>query len=361
MNLFLKYTMEVLILLGRKNYKKTAIILILIMAIGLAGCSKTPATKPLSATNFLLGTVVEISIYDKKDESIIEKAFARISEIENKMTINNAEASEIIALNEASGKREVILSPDTFFVVEKGKEYSALSKGRFDITVGPVVKLWNIGTDYAAVPDKGELRKAIKLIDYKKLILNKEKLTAKLETEGMKVDLGAIAKGYTADEVGKILRESGVKHAIINLGGNVLTIGGNPNGHPWKIGIQDPFNPRGDFLGIVPIEDKTVVTSGIYERYFIENGKRYHHILDPRTGYPVENNLYSVSIITDKSIDADALSTTSLLLGLDEGMKLIESLDSVEAIFVTGDKKVYVSSGLKKSFTITNKAFQLSN
>lgn len=344
----------------QKKRLKSAIILILALAISLAGCTKPAPAKPLSKTNFLLGTVVEISTFDKHDESIIDKAFARISEIERKMTINNAETSEIIALNDASGRSEAKLSPDTFYVAEKGKQYSELSKGRFDITIGPIVKLWNIGTEYAAVPDKDKLAEAIKLVDYRKLQLNKENNTARLETAGMKVDLGAIAKGYAADEVARILKENGVEHAIINLGGNVLTVGGNINGQPWKIGIQDPFNPRGDFLGIVNIDSKTVVTSGIYERFFEENGKRYHHILDSRNGYPVENNLYSVSIITDKSIDGDALSTTSLLLGADEGMKLIESLDNVEAVFVTGDKKVYLSSGLKDNFILSNKEFKLS-
>lgn len=340
---------------------KAAFILIVILAVSLTGCSKAPATKPLSKTNFLLGTVVEISIFDKHDEDLIDEAFSRISEIENKMTINNADTSEIIALNNASGKSDVKLSPDTFFVVEKGRQYSELSQGKFDITVGPVVKMWNIGTEYAAVPDKSKLEEAVRLVDYKKLLLNKENHTSRLEAAGMKVDLGAIAKGYAADEAARVLRESGVEHAIINLGGNVLTIGGNPNGQPWRIGIQDPFNPRGDFMGIVPIENKTVVTSGTYERYFEENGRKYHHILDPLSGYPVENNLYSVSIIAEKSIDADALSTTSLLIGLDEGMKLIESLDNIEAIFVTGDKKVYVSSGLRDSFNLTKTEFELTN
>jgi thiamine biosynthesis lipoprotein len=275
------------------------------------------------------------------------------------MTINNAETSEIIALNDASGKKEVKLSPDTFYVLEKGKQYSELFEGKFDITIGPVVKLWNIGTDYAAVPEKSKLEEALKLVDYNKLIINKENLTAKLEEEGMKVDLGAIAKGYAADEVARVLKENEVKHAIINLGGNIMTLGNNPNGSPWKIGIQDPFNPRGDFLGIISIEDQTVVTSGTYERYFEENGKKYHHILSPDTGYPVENNLYSVSIVTDNSIDGDGLSTTALLIGLEEGLKLIEGLEHVEAIFVTSDKKVYVSSGLKNDFKITKTEFKL--
>ncbi|HWQ30156.1 MAG TPA: FAD:protein FMN transferase, partial [Negativicutes bacterium] len=336
-----------------------SVLLLSLLFTGCQGQSQNASAEPLTKTNYLLGTVVEITLYDHQDERIIDEAFSRISEIESEMTINNAETSEIIALNNASGKNEVTLTPDTFYVVERGKYYSELSKGKFDITVGTVVKQWNIGTNYAAVPDPAELAKAVKLVDYTKLILNKDKLTAKLEDEGMKVDLGAIAKGYSADEVARILKENGVQHAIINLGGNVMTIGGNPKGTPWKIGIQDPFNPRGDFLGIVTVDNKTVVTSGTYERYFEANGKKYHHILDTTTGYPIENNLYSTSIIADKSIDGDGLSTTTLLLGLEDGMKLIEELDNVEAIFVTGNKKVYVSSGLKDIFTLTNNEFQL--
>ncbi|HOS70418.1 MAG TPA: FAD:protein FMN transferase [Bacillota bacterium] len=338
--------------------------LALISVLLLSGCQKSlsnTSAKPLSKTNFLLGTIIEISVYDKKDEALLDKAFERIREIEGKMTINNAENSEIISLNQASGKNEVKLSPDTFYVVEKGKEYSRKSGGLFDITIGPVVKLWNIGTDYAAVPMKNKLEEAVGLVDYRKLSLNSGNYTAFLEEPGMQVDLGAIAKGYAADEAVRILKENGVGHAIINLGGNVITIGGNPNGNPWRIGIQSPSDPRGDYLGIVQIQDQAVVTSGTYERYFEEDGKIYHHILNPITGYPVENNLSSASIITGKSIDGDGLSTTVLLMGLEEGMKLVESLENVEAVFITNDKTVYVSSGLKNNFKITNSEYKYPN
>lgn len=339
--------------------QKFILVIAMILLFNLSGCSMPESGKPMSKTNYLLGTLVEISIFDKNNPRIIDEVFSRISEIERKMTINNAETSEIIALNESSGKSAVKLSPDTFYVVERGKYYSEFSGGRFDITIGPVVKMWNIGTDYAAVPDAGKLEEAVRLVDYNKLTMNSKDHTAKLEAAGMKVDLGAIAKGYAADEAARILMEKGVEHAIINLGGNITTIGGNLKDEPWKIGIQDPFNPRGDFLGIVNVKDKTVVTSGTYERYFEKDGKKYHHILDPQNGYPIENGLTSVSIITGSSINADALSTTSMLLGLNDGMKMIESLDDVEAIFVTDDKKIYTSSGLKDNFTLTKSEFQL--
>lgn len=342
------------------------------IALTFTSCTKTPPAveptpnqpvpgQPFTKSDYLLGTIVDITLYDKQEEAIIAKAFDRIREIESKMTINNADTSEIIVLNQAAGKEAVKLSPDTFDVLERAQYYSKLTNGLFDPTVGPIVKLWNIGTEYAAVPDPAVLETKRKLINNDKLILDRSTLTAKLEDPDMQVDLGAIAKGYAADEVAKILKENGVKHAIINLGGNVLTIGGNPKGTPWRIGIQDPFNPRGEFLGIIDITGQTVVTSGTYERYFEENGKRYHHILDPRTGYPADNEVASVSIITDRSMDGDGNSTSILLLGLEEGMKFVESQKNIEAIFITYDKKVYVTSGLKDTFIITNPQFEQMN
>lgn len=379
MTLFLLFCKNFLREVNRLYFKskKLFVIILCILTLALTSCSTTPPVteptqgepapsqttpgQPLTKSDFILGTVCDITLYDKQDEAIIDKAFDRIREIENKMTINNAETSEIIALNEAAGKSEVKVSKDTFDVLERGLYYSELANGRFDITVGPIVKLWNIGTEYAAVPDPKVLKEKIQLIDHNKLHLNRDALTAKLDVPGMQVDLGAIAKGYAADEVAKVLKENGVQHAIINLGGNVLTVGGKIGGDPWKIGIQDPFNPRGEFLGIIPIKDKTVVTSGTYERYFEQDGKRYHHILDPRTGYPADNEVASVSIITDKSMDGDGNSTSVLLLGLEEGMKFVESQKNIEAIFITYDKKVYITSGLKDIFTVTNNQFKLMN
>lgn len=351
------------------SFKRRLIFFILLMCMLLitacstnkSGNPSNPAEGPIKGTEFLLGTTIEITVYDKNDMDIINQCMDRIQQIEKKMTINNADTSEIIALNKAAGVSSVKVSPDTFDVLERGKYYSELSNGRFDITVGPIVKLWNIGTEYAAVPNPVALEEARRLIDFTKLKLDKNNLTAELESSGMQVDLGAIAKGYAADEVAKILKDNGVQHAIINLGGNILTVGGNMKGQPWKIGIQDPYNPRGEFLGILEVQDKTIVTSGTYERYFEQDGKRYHHILDPRTGYPADNDIVSVSIITDKSIDGDGNSTSVLLLGLEEGMKFVESQEDVEAIFVTYDKKVYLTSGLQDKFIITHSDFKLMN
>jgi thiamine biosynthesis lipoprotein len=173
----------------------------------------------------------------------------------------------------------------------------------------------------------------------------------------MEIDLGAIAKGYIADLVKEYLQSRGVTRGIINLGGNILVMGAKSENQPWRIGIQNPFDSRGNHIGIASVAEKTIVTSGIYERYFYFEGKRYHHILDPQTGFPVENDLASVTIIADTSIDADALSTSLFILGVKKGIELIETVEKTEAVFVTKEKKVIYSSGASDFFTLSHKDF----
>lgn len=342
----------------KKISPSSSLISLLLLAL-LVGCapltkniSETQEIEPVEKTAFLMGTIVKITIYGevKEVEPIFQKVFDRISEIEDRMTINNdTEKSEIVQLNNKAGKEYSKLSSDTFYVLEKGIYYSKISNGKYDITIGPLVKLWNIGTEEARLPEEIEINKARSLVNYKNLILDKDNLSAKLNTPGMIVDLGSIAKGYAADEAAKILQDAGIEHAIINIGGNILTLNTKPDGTYWRLGLQDPLEPRGDYMGIVMLNDQALVSSGVYERYFELNGKRYHHILNPKTGYPEENSILSVSIITENSIDADGLSTTIFLLGLEEGMQMIEDLPSTEAIFITYDKKVYLSSGIDEN------------
>ncbi|MEA4827131.1 MAG: FAD:protein FMN transferase [Clostridium sp.] len=340
------------------------LMLILILTFTYAGCSKKQSSQtsvePISKEGLLLGTFCKITIYDNSSRDVLEKAFNRISDIEDKMTINK-ETSEVININSKAGIDFVKVSDDTFDVIKKSLYYSQLSNGKFDISIGPIVKLWNIGTDKARVPSQQEINSKLPLVDYKNIILDEKNKRVMLKKKGMVIDLGAIAKGYAADQVEKVLLENGVKHAIINLGGNIMALGDKPDNTKWKLGIQDPASTRGEYLGIVEVENKSVVTSGVYERYFEQNGKRYHHILDTKTGYPVNNSLLGVSIVADKSVDADGLSTTVFSLGLDEGLKLIESLKNVDAVFITSDSNVYTSSGLKDNFKITNNKYKLKN
>ncbi len=353
--------------MARNSKALVILILILSTALTFSACSNSKNNvqnkgneniEPVSKTEFLLGTVVTVSLYDDASDEVFTKIFDRLREIESKMTINS-ENSEVMDINQNAGQDFVKVSDDTFYVIEKGKYFSELSGGRFDISIGPLVKLWNIGTEYASVPSEAEINAKKTLINYKNVILNEEEKSVMLKKTGMIIDLGGIAKGYAADEAIKILKENNVDSAIINLGGNVFAHGKKPNGDSWRIGIQNPFAPRGNYVGIANIIDKSVVSSGVYERYFEKDGKRYHHILDPETGYPVENNLVSVTIIADKSIDADSLSTSVFSLGLEEGLEFIEKFDSAEAVFITKDSEVYVTLGLKNDFELTDSSFKL--
>jgi len=322
-------------------------------------CSAAAFAAETSDSEFILGTVCSVRLVDGGSRSILSAIFARLREIDARMSANSKD-SEVEAINRAAGMEAVKVSPDTFFVVSKALEYARLSNGAFDPTIGPLVKLWGIGTESAHLPEPTEIAAALKLIDYRKVLMDPAASTVKLATPKMRLDLGAIAKGYAADEVKRILSERKVKAAVIDLGGNVYVFGKKKDGKPWKIGVQDPLSERGDYLGIVSGFEETVVTSGIYERFFEHNGRRYHHILDVKTGYPVDNGLVSTTIVASSSTDADGLSTTLFALGLSKGMILAKSQKNVEVIMVDSSMKVHLSSGAGALFTLTNKTYKLA-
>lgn len=323
--------------------------------------SETITSDPLRRTEFMLGTAVTISLYDHQSEEILDKAFSRITELENTLSINKS-GTLLDEVNSKAGESPVQVDSATFDVIQKGLSYSPLTNGSFDITIGPIVKLWSIGFPEARVPSNDEILATLPLVDYTSVILDESNQTIFLTQKNMKIDLGSIGKGYAADEVAKVLIENGVQHALIDLGGNIYTLGNKPGGSLWKIGVQDPFNPRGEIIGYVSVENKSIVTSGIYERFIEEDGKQYHHLLNPHTGYPFDNEIAGVTIISDTSTDGDALSTSVFSLGIEEGLDFINSLNGIDAVFVTKDKEVYLSEGVRDIFTFTNDTdFKLMN
>jgi thiamine biosynthesis lipoprotein len=328
----------------------------------MMGCSNEEDKKiePVTKSEFLLGTLVDIKIYDELEDYdvVFDDISKRLNEIESEMTINR-DRSEVISINENAGKKYVKVSDDTLNVIRKGKYFSEMSKGKFDISIGPLVKLWDIGSENPSVPEIADINYKKAKVDYKKVLINEKEKSVMLAEEGMTLDLGGIAKGYAADEIVKIFEAYNVKHGIINLGGNVYVHGTKSDGSDWAIGVQNPDKLRGAYIGIVNITDKTVVTSGIYERFFMDGDKRYHHILDPFTGFPVENEVASVTVIADKSIDADSLSTVLFSSGVSEGIELVEDLENVEAIYVTKSNELIISSGIKEIFEHTNKDFTI--
>lgn len=308
-----------------------------------------------------LGTFITLKAMDGTDENIkaaLDESIEKIREIENKVSIN-IESSEVSKINRNADEQITIITEDTNYLIKKSIYYSQLSNGAFDVSVYPLVKLWGIGTEDARIPSNDEISNALQKVSYENIQFNENEGTAYLKVKGSGIDLGAIAKGYVGDKVKEIFKEKNITSGFLNFGGNILVIGEKLDGSSWKIGIRNPRKESGEYYGIVSVKDKTIVTSGDYERYFEENGKRYHHIINPETGYPVENDLISTTIIADKSIDADALSTAVYVLGKEKGIGLLEEIDGIEGIFVTKDKKVYTTSGVGNSFRITDSSFDL--
>ncbi len=335
------------------------LFLIFLSITGCKGEESAVASSVESQSRLLLGTSSKITIYDYPSEEVFEMAFARIEEIENKMSVN-IETSEVSQINASSGIGPVKVSSDTFRVIEKALLIAELSGGAFDPTVGPLVEAWGIGSDDARIPSQEEIDAILPLIDYSKVILDPSTSSVFLPEKGMALDLGGIAKGFAADEVALILKDAGVNKAIINLGGNVLTVGSRPDDSGWKIGVQNPESDRGEYIMIVRMEDQALVTSGPYERFFIEDGVSYHHILDTETGYPVVTPFTSVSIISNESFIADALSTACYSLSLEEGLALVASLDGVANLYIDEDRDVILSEGFSSlEYQMTDDTFTI--
>jgi len=348
----------------KKIFKhKIIIILALILIFAFTGCNSEGKNEvvnnsKISSSEFLLDTHVNITLYGTEDESIFKKIFEEIERLENILSVH-IEGSDLDLLKDNAGIKPVKVNEDTIKIIEKSIEYSKLTDGLFDITAGPLIKLWGIGTESAKIPTEDEINEAVNLINYKKIQIDKNNSTVFLEDKGMIADLGAIAKGYIADKVEEKLYELGVESAIINLGGNVQLIGAKPDGSLFRIGIQDPDESRGGNIGIYTGRDVTIVSSGDYERFFIEDGVRYHHILNPETGYPAREGIISSTVISNNSSYADALSTSFYILGIEKSFEIAKSMEDINIVLVTEDNKAYVSKELKDRIRLTTEELEV--
>lgn len=302
---------------------------------------------------FAMGTFILQRVYGKNGEVAIEQALEKVRSLEDLLTFN-APGGDINKLNDNAGKVAVQLDPITIEVIKKAHEVSEWSNGVFDITIGPLVKSWGIGSETERIPSVEEIHNILPLINYRDIEIGLH--TGFLKNPGQMVDLGGIAKGYAGDKVIEIYKAQGIQSAFVNLGGNVITLGSKPDGSPWIVGVANPRpeealdGPRE--IGVVSVVDKAVVTAGDGERFFVQDGKRYHHILNPHTGYPAQSDLMSVTLITDSSLDADAFDTAVFILGLEKGLDLVQNHGGMEAIFITTDKKIYLTEGLKGNFEL---------
>lgn len=291
------------------------------------------------------GTVKDASDMSEEAEAAIDESFELCKDLESKLS-RTREDSDISRINSANGEWTEV-SAGTVELIQKGMEYSHISDGDFDITVGGITKQWDFhaAEGEAKLPDEEALAEAVKHINYRNIAIEGGRV--KLTDAETELDLGGIAKGYIGDRMTELLESKGVVSAVINLGGNVICIGGKTDEDDFVIGVEAPFSDRSEIIGKVKARDKTLVTSGIYERRIEVDGETYHHILDTKTGWPVETDLDAVTLIADKghSADIDALSTTCLIKGSAEGMELIENTDGVEGIFVLSNGDVRTTDG----------------
>ena len=311
-----------------------------------------------SRAEFVLGTVCSVTLFDQAEGRVYKEIFARIREIENLMSVN-IPASDVSRVNAAAGIQPVQVHEDVYKVIERALHYAQISGGAFDPTVGPLVSLWGIGTENPRVPSPEEIEEVLPLINWRNVEMDARERGVFLTRRGMSLDLGAIAKGYAADEAAAIAKRAGIKRAIIDLGGNIVITGEKKDKSPWKVGVQNPNGQRNEYIGILQTAELSVVTSGVYERFFEENGGRYHHIFSPSTGYPADNGLLSVTIAAPNSMDADALSTTVFVLGYARGIALLDSMPETEAVFIFNDLSVRKTYGA--NFSLTDESYRLEN
>lgn len=304
----------------------------------LCGCAAKPAEKP-ARTGFALDTVVTVTLYDVGEadaDKALSAAFAEITRLEALLSVT-VPTGDVFRLNEAAGQ-PVTVAHETAEVLRLAQRVAEKSGGAFDITVRPVSALWDFTA--GVIPDTAALQAAAATVDYRHLTVEGTTVTL---SEGA-IDLGGVAKGYIADRVAAVLKECGVKAAMIDLGGNLVALG-DKQGEAFRMGIKNPAAPD-SLCAIVEGRDVSVVTSGTYERGFDKDGVRYHHLLDPATGLPVQNTLASVTVVCASSAEADALSTACFVLGEQDGMALIRTIEGAQALFVRQDGTLLASDGL---------------
>ena len=321
------------------NREKKLLAILMLLLLICSGCTAKKDLPKLSEIGFYLDTVITLTAY-VEDSQVLKDALEECGRYEQILS-RTVEGSDVWKINHAEGQ-PVAVSDDTIAILRCAKKVSDLTGGAFDVTIAPVSTIWDFTSGQAVLPDAGDIARAVELVDYTKITLDGNTVTL---PAGMMIDLGGIAKGYIADQIKAYLEKRGVKHAILSFGGNVVAIGSKPDGTDWKVGIQDIDGKTGDYMMVSRNSGGSSVTSGIYERGFDLDGVRYHHLLSAETGWPVQNELAAVTIFSESSMEGDALSTAAFVLGLEEGQKLINSLDGIEAVFITRDRAVTYSAG----------------
>ena len=318
-----------------------------------AGCAAYGAVQeePASLQFFSMDTVMTVNAYGPSGEDGVQAARDAVNRLDGLLSRTDPD-SQISQLNAHAGDGTAVpVDPDTAELLSFAQSVSQLLPGDFDVTIAPVMDAWGFTTEARHVPSAEELSAALALVDGSQLEVDADNATARLLQSGMEVDLGAVAKGFAAGKAEEALREAGVERATIDLGGNVTVIGTRPDGNPWRVAVKDPQNTE-SYLCVLELEDVTLSTSGGYERYFEEDGVRYHHIIDPKTGYPADSGLQSVTVVTANHVLADALSTALFVAGEEEAIDFWRGREDIELVLCTDDNRVVVTQGLEEVFQL---------
>lgn len=327
-----------------RNKWVIAIFVLVVCAAGFWLRQSLQPPKPYQETQFLLDTVIEITAYGPDAEPAVKAAFAEFKRIQ-KLSDRFDDNSQITAVNRAAGRQAVKVDPDVLAMLQEAKGVSAKVDGAFDVTIGALTDLWGIGHKGEFVPTAAEIEAVLPLVDYRQIVLDEAAQTAYLPRAGMQLDIGGIGKGYAIDKAAAVLAAHGVKSALINAGGDVRAIGNKPDGNPWRIGVQHPRQSDGMIAKLALSEWDTMETSGDYQRYFMKDGVRYAHILDPKTGQQ-PRELASVTLVYRAPQAKDIASSAFMVLGLERSLEMLKRFPGVEAIFVTAEGRVVVTPGL---------------
>ena len=323
-------------------------VLFLAAALLLAGCAPAPArTSPAAESAFFaMDTIMTLRLYQGGDEALLGRAQARVAELEGLLSVTG-QGSEIYALNHGG---QAALSPDTADLLALALGMCGRTDGALDVSIYPVLRAWGFTTGEYAVPDGKTIAALLPLVDYTRVELDGARAAL---PQGMEIDLGSVAKGYTGDILAALLRENGVTSALLDLGGNIQTLGAKPDGSPWRVAVRDPDGDGSESLGVIEVEDQAVVTSGGYERYFERDGVRYWHILDPETGRPAHGGLVSVTVVGDSGAVCDGLSTALFVMGRERALDHWRRYRDFEAVLVAADGSVTVTEGLEDCFALS--------
>ncbi|MCL2051168.1 MAG: FAD:protein FMN transferase [Lachnospiraceae bacterium] len=351
--------------------QKSILLFVLILALILSGCKKAAPQfffgdrdsgrgELQSVTkDGLLGTAITISTYDDISDDLFSQCFETISALEARMSVNmsiDRAESEISLLNDNAGSAFSV-ADDIYDLLKLSVYFSEITAGAFDISIGPVMELWKEDGHFAILPSRADINQKLNYVGYEQISFPDKKMV--YLGENMKIDLGAIAKGQALSLVRDILLGNGVRNALLDFGGDIYAAGQKPDGSNWRIAIKTPLAGDNSLVCLVEVADLCVMTSGGYERYFEQGGIKYHHILDPATGYPADSGLLSVTVVSPDPVWADALSTAGFVMGMEKGLKMINGLAGYEAIFITTEKEIYVTDGLREVITILHPDYSL--